>query len=204
MQRSEPSEETLLGISNIPDILAYPRILDFEDIPEIKGQFVYVIKKFVEEGLAIVIYRDIKEGDVYLSVGDFDGNPVDLTDTQHQLYTAAIEFVQHESSKFVAMMKVAQIQKVILYISVDKNSWELVDLRTSLNKFYGPGMIRDLFSKIFPTQDVIKTITLDEATLEAIKQGRGSYKGDLILKCSKFKTVARGKELLPLYARVNR
>lgn len=204
MQQSEPLGEISPGISNVPAILAYPRILDFKDIPEVKGQFVYVIRKYVEEGLAIVIYRDIDGGDVYLSVGDFDGKPVDLTDANHPLYSPALEFVQHESSKFVAMMKVARIQKLILYISISKDNWELVDLRTSLDKFYGPGMIRDLFSKIFPTQDVIKTVTLDEATLEAIKKGKGSYKGDLILKCSKFKTVTRDKELLPLYARIER
>jgi len=204
MQQSEPLEETSSGTSNVPTILAYPRILDFEDIPEIEGQFVYVIRHYVEEGLAIVIYRDLREGDVYLSVGDFDGKPIDLTDEKHPLYSAALEFVQHESSKFVAMMKVARIEKMILYISVNKDDWELVDLRSSLDKFYGPGMIRDLFSKIFPTQDVIKTVALDETVLEAIKRGKGSYKGDLILKCSKFKTVGRGRELLPLYARVKR
>jgi hypothetical protein len=202
MQQPEQPTTTLPGLSNVPSLLAYPRILDLDDIPEIEGQFVYVIKKYVEEGLSVVIYREA--GEVYLSLGDFDGNQIELSDEKHPLQKSALEFVQHESSKFVAMMKITGITKIILYISVNDDSWELVDLRASLDKFYGPGMIRDLFGKIFPTQTAVKTATLDEETLNAIKRGKGSYEGDLILKCSKFKTVARGKELLPLYARITR
>ncbi len=65
-------------------------------------------------------------------------------------------------------------------------------------------MIRDLFSKIYPTQEVVKTIALNDDVLKAIENGSGSYKGNLILKCSKFKTVVRGNELLPLYAKIIR
>lgn len=204
MPQSEPTEATSSGMSEIPDILAYPRILKLQEIPEIEGQFVYVIKKYPEDGLAIVIYRNVNEGDVYISIGDFDGNPIDLTNKNTPLQAAALDFVTHDSSKFVAIMKTAKITKMILYVSVEGNELRLVDLRASLNKFYGPGMIRDLFSKIYPTQEVVKTIALDEDTLKAIKRGEGSYKGNLILKCSKFKTIVRGKELLPLYAKVER
>ena len=204
MQQSEPIKTTLSGMSDVPDLLAYPRVLNFADIPEIKGQFVYVIKAYKEEGLTIVIHRDLKEGNLFLKIGDFDGEDIDLNDLKNPLREAAWEFAQQESPKFAAMMKYAKIQKMIVYISVNGDSWELVDLRTSLNKFYGPGMIRDLFGQMFPTQDVVKTIALDEPTLEAILKGKGSYSGDLILKCSKFKTVARGKELLPMYAKIVR
>jgi hypothetical protein len=204
MQSSERKATTSSGISEIPGTLAYPRILNLEEIPEIEGQFAYVIRAYPEDGLAITIYRDIKNGEVYLSNNDFDGNPIDLSDENHPYMWAAMDFAQHDSSKFVAIMKSASIKQIILYISVDGDELKLVDLRTSLNKFYGPGMIRDLFSKIYPTQEVIKTIALDEATLDTIKRGKGSYEGDLILKCSKFKTIVRGKEMLPLYARINR
>ena len=204
MQQSEHTEATSSGTSKVPAPLAYPRILDLEDIPEIKGQFCYVIKGYPENGLAITIYRDIEEGSVYLSINDWDGNAINLADENHPYQWAAIDFAQNDSSKFVAIMQSAAIVKMILYISVDGDDLKLVDLRASLNKFYGPGMIRDLFAKIYPTQDVVKTIALDEATLEAIERGEGSYKGNLILKCSKFKTIVREKEMLPLYARVTR
>ena len=204
MQPLEHKETTSSGTFNVPESLSYPRILDLEDIPEIEGQFVYVIKRHPEDGLAITIARDIANGEVYLSINDFDGKPIDLTNENHPFQWAALDFAQQDSSKFVSVMRSANIQKVILYIVVDNGELKLVDLRASLNKFYGPGMIRDLFGKIYPTQDVIKTIALDEKTLEAIKRGEGSYEGDLILKCSKFKTIIREKEMLPLYARVVR
>ena len=204
MQQSEPKGATSSGTFNIPESLAYPRILDLEDIPEVQGQFVYIIKGYPENGLAITIARDIKSGEVYLAINDFDGNPVDLTDENHPYQWAALDFAQQDSSKFVSIMRSASIQKIILYISVDGNELKLVDLRGSLNKFYGPGMINDLFSRIYPTQEVIKVTALDEQVLDAIKRGEGSYAGDLVLKCSKFKTIIREKEMLPLYARVTR
>jgi len=204
MQSSEHKEIISSGTSKVPDALAYPRILMLKDVPEVEGQFVYVLKAYPEDGLAITIFRDVKEGEVYLSINDFDGNPIDLTNENHKYQWAAMDFAQNDSSKFVAIMKSAGIQKVILYVSVDDEDLRLVDMRISLNKFYGPGMIKDLFGKIYPTQEIIKTISLDENVLNAVKRGEGSYKGNLILKCSKFKTIIRGKEMLPLYARIAR
>jgi hypothetical protein len=204
MQHSEHTETTSSGTSNVPSALPYPRTLPLDQIPEIHGQLVYVIRAYPENGLSVVIYRDLKEGDVYLSLSDWDGNPIDLRNENHPYYEAAVDFAQHDSSKIVAMMKTLGIDKLVLYISVDGDELRLVDLRASLDKFYGPGMIRDLFSKSYPTQEVVKVVALDENVLEAVKRGEGSFKGNLILKCSKFKTVIRGKELLPLYAKVDR
>jgi len=45
---------------------------------------------------------------------------------------------------------------------------------------------------------------LTDDVIKAIKEGKGSYKGDLILKCSAFKTIVRNKNLLPLYAKIIR
>lgn len=204
MQRSEHKETTSSGTFKPPSALAYPKILELKDIPEIEGQFVYIIKGYPEDGLAITISRNLKSDEVYLSINDWDGQPIDLSDKDHLYQWAAIDFATHDSPNFVAIMRSANISKMILYVAVDGEELILVDLRTSLNKFYGPGMIRDLFSKIYPTQEVIKTIALDENTLDAVKAGKGSYEGNLILKCSKFKTITRGKELLPLYAKVIR
>lgn len=204
MQYSEHKETTSSGTFKPPSSLAYPKILELKDVPEIEGQFVYVIEGYPEDGIAITISRDLKNDEVYLSINDWDGQPVDLTDKNHPYQWAALDFATHDSSNFVGIMRSANIHKMILYISIDEEELKLVDLRTSLNKFYGPGMIRDLFAKIYSTQEVIKTIALDENTLDAIKIGKGSYEGNLILKCSKFKTITRGKELLPLYAKVIR
>ena len=69
MQPLEPMATTLSGMSKVPDALAYPRILTLNEVPEIEGQFVYVIKAYPEDGLAITIFRDQEE--VYLSINDF-------------------------------------------------------------------------------------------------------------------------------------
>lgn len=204
MQQSEPKGMLSSGLSEIPTLIAYPRTLELKQIPEIKDQFVYVIKGYTEQGLTVMICRDLNSGEVFLSIGDFDANPIDLTNDANPLQKIAIEFARNDSPGVIGLMKVAKISQLILYIAVYEKQPILVDLRISQNKFYGPGMIRDLFSKVYPTQEVIKTIALSQDTIEAINRGEGSYQGDLILKTSAFKTVTRGNELLPMYARVIR
>ena len=217
MRPLDQSAATPSGISEIPDLLPYPKILSLEEIEEdIKGQFVYVIRGYKQEGLSVVIKRGDSNGNefVYLKIGDFDGRDIDLTDESHPLQPAALFFAEQASADFVEMMRILRIPQVLLYISIsdlvidDKGNyeadWELVDLRTSLNKFYGPGMIKDLFSKVFPTQEVMKVTNVTPEVLSAIYKNEGSYKGDLVLKCSKFKTITRGKEMIPLYASVHR
>jgi hypothetical protein len=204
MQQSEPKGTTSSGLSEVPSLIAYPRVLELKQIPEIKDQFVYVIKGYVEQGIAVMIYRNLDSGEVFLSIGDFDANPIDLTNETNPLQKFALEFAHNDSPRVIGLMKVARISKLIMYIAVYEEKPILVDLRTSQNKFYGPGMIRDLFSKVYPTQEVIKTVALSQDTIQAINRGEGSYKGDLILKTSAFKTVTRGNELLPMYAKVIR
>jgi len=204
MQQLEPKGTPSSGLSEIPSLIAYPRVLELKQIPEIKEQFVYVIKGYVEQGLTIMVYRDLNSGEVFLSIGDFDANPIDLSNESNPLQKFAIEFARNDSPRIIGLMKVARISKLILYIAVYGEEPILVDLRTSQNKFYGPGMIRDLFSKVYPTQEVVKTIALNQNTMEAINRGEGSYQGDLILKTSAFKTITRGNELLPMYAKVIR
>jgi len=204
MQQSEHKETPSSGTSNVPGLLAYPRTLSLKELPEIKDEFVYVIKGYIEQGLTIMIYREVDSGDVYLGFGDFDANPINMADEKHPLQRLALEFASDDAPRVISLMKVARIPQLIMYLSLNDGKLSLVDLRTSLNKFYGPGMIRDLFSKVYPTQEVLKLVTLDQNTIEAIGRGKGSYKGDLILKTSAFKTVKRGNDMLPMYARIER
>lgn len=204
MQPLERLATTSSGLSNLPSILSYPKILSLDDLrSEIANQFVYVIRAYVEQGLAVVIKRESDQ--VFLVIGDWDGNPIPLAEGSHPLREMAISFVQRESPKFVEMMRILGIPQAMFYISaISDTDWKLVDLRVSLNNFHGPGMIRDIFSKVFPTQEVLKTVVLNPDVLDAIQRNEGTYSGELILKCSKFKTVQRNTELLPLYARVHR
>lgn len=204
MQSKEQQGVISSGLSDLPSLIAYPRIPTLKEVEEeINGQFVYVIEGYVEEGLCVLIKRNSKNDEVFLKIGDFDGNPVTLIE-EHPLQEAALRFASEESSNFVEMMRMLGIDQMIFYISVSDSGMKLVDLRASLDKFYGPGMINDLFSKVFPIQKTIKTTNVTAEVLSAIYNNEGSFQGDIILKCSKFKTVVKGQELLPLYAKVIR
>lgn len=202
MQPSKHTETQQSGLSELPSILSYPEILNFDQVPEIKGQFVYVIEDYPDQGLAIMIKRN--DGLVHLGLGDWEGQTIDFEKSDHPLYPAAHLFATEHAPKFIEMMRLLKIDQLMVYIAVGQDDWELVDLRASLDKFYGPGMIRDLFSAVFPTQTIRTIVSLDDSALQALTKGKGSYEGDLVLKCSKFKTIVREKRLLPLYARVTR
>ena len=99
------------------------------------------------------------------------------------------------------MMQAIQLDQAIFYIVKD-DVYRLVDIRLSVDKFSGPGMVRDLFYKVVNTQEVISVINLDQDAIDAIIDGRGSYSGKLILKSSAFHTVYRDDKVMPLYATV--
>ena len=184
----------------LPDILSYPEIQKLEKIPEIRDQFVYVLKAYPLKGLAVLAYR--KDENIYWRFGDFNGKLIDPT--SNKFVTA---FMNGYSSKLVELMKTAGIPQAQFYVAAERGGHlRLVDMRTSLNKFAGPGMLRDLCGKIMDTQEVIKTIQLTPDVLEAIQAGTGNYTGGIILKTSTFKTITKGVapklNMYPMYARV--
>jgi hypothetical protein len=188
-----------MTLPTLPAILAYPEIQKFDLLPEIIDQFVYVIKSYPNKGLTILIYR--KDEYVYFKFGDFAGKIANPTNNKHIKL-----FMEKYSAKFVGLMTTARIPQAIYYVVIENDAMRLVDVRVSLNKFAGPGMLRDLYGKIIDTQEVLKTIQLNSETIEAIKKGTGTYKGGLILKTSVFKTVTRGNTpklmMYPMYAKV--
>ena len=187
--------------TQLPSLLAYPDIPTLDEIPEIAGQFVYVVKNYATKGLDVLIFRDNEE--VFIRFGNFSGTVINHTD-KTKIAKMAMEFMEKYSSKFVTFMSSAKIKQAIYYIVRDKKTLRLIDMRTSLNKFAGPGMLRDLYSAIIDTQEVIKTITMTDDTLKAAKNGTGSFK-NAILKTSTFKTATRGSKpnliMVPMYAR---
>jgi hypothetical protein len=205
MPLSKSSKTPQSGLSEVITPLSYPRILDLKDIPEIAGKFVYVIRGYPEDGLAVTIKRDPAKDDVWVIVSDWDGNNIPLNDAKHPLQGMAMGFVRSDSPKFIEVMRLLKIPQAIFYLSANKDGeFTLVDVRTSLNKFCGPGMVKELFSKVVNTQEILSTTYLTPEVMSGIQNNVGSYQGDLILKTSAFKTIQRGKEMLPLYARVKR
>lgn len=188
------------GTSN-PEFISYPRVLNLEDIPEIQEQYVYIVRGYEEAGLCVLINRH--KGDVAIRAADWDANIIDLSEKgKQQDYFQ--KFIADNSLNIVNFLIAAKIQKVLLYITVEQEELILTDARISLDKFVGPGMLRDLFGKFIHTQDVIEIATLDDNLFKSIQEGRGKYDCDLMLKTSRFKTIIRDSEMLPLYARVKR
>ncbi len=189
----------------LPSILAYPRILDVEQVPELVGpgpprHLVYVLRDYADDGLTVVIRRHPATDKINVQLGNFDGENL-LKDSV--LGGISAEFMSDDVYKFIGLMKALRLEQAIFYLAYD-GELRLVDIRLSLDKFCGPGMIRDLFGKIYPIQDIVKVVPLDENELANIKAGKEPYAGNLIIKCSTFKTITRGKEMLPLYARIRR
>lgn len=189
----------LSGLSELPGILSYPKALPLAEVPEMRGQYVYVIRGYIDEGFTLVVRRDTVNDRVNILVGDFGGNNIA---TGEQLDGRIAEFLVAKVPNLVGMLKLLKIEQIIFYLAISGTGLMLVDVRLSLDKFCGPGMVRDLFSKVMDIQQTIKIVQLDEPTLEAIKAGEGEFSGPLILKCSRFKTITRGQDLLPLYATV--
>lgn len=196
----------LKQLPKLPDLLPYPDIAEFDSLPEINDKFVYVIKAYQLCGITVLIY--MKDGNVFIRSGDFDGKIINPTNSNVILSDLVRKFINNYSGKIINLMSAVNISQAIYYIINDNGVLRLVDLRTSINKFAGPGMVRDLYSKIIDTQEIIKTVRLTPDIIQAIKNGSGNFAGDLILKSSAFKTVTRGKspnlKMLPMYALVKR
>lgn len=171
----------MVCMMEIPDVLSYPNILDVEDVPEIAERYVYAIRGYELSGVTVLAF--IKDDQIGIRVGDWDGNVLDprkLDDKYHSYI--------NKISKLMYAAKIAQAQ---FYFS----GYTLVDIRTSVNQFVGPGMIKDLCENIMQTQEVISIGSLNEEFLAGLREY--NY---IILKHSSFKIIIRENEAIPLYA----
>lgn len=186
-----------VSIPQLPTLLSYPKVLTLDEMPELAGKFVYFIRGYTLQGLAVLIVR--QKDDVYMRIGDWDGKVINPSDSE-----AATTFVKKHSPHFISLMSSAKIQQAIFYMSVSGQDIRLVDIRMSLNKFSGPGMVRDLFAKIIDTQEVIKIDNLTPEAMQAIKNNSGTFTGDLMIKPSAFKVVEHDRIMYPMYGLVKR
>lgn len=187
-------------------LFAYPTLLPLSSTPEIKGALVYVIKHYGTDGLSVVVERKPVEKDVELNIryGDWRGNKTDIA-VDNQASRAALFFQDQYLKKTIELMRLMRMQAIQLYLVVGQTDLMLTDIRQHQHKLSGPGMVRDIFGRMLPTQDVKKVEHLDDVMLAAIDAGFGSYEGNLILKPSAFKTVERTElGLCPLYVEVLR
>ena len=104
------------------------------------------------------------------------------------------------------MMRLTQLDQAQFFFNIDDNGLCLFDVQLSLNKHAGPGMIKDVFGKIFRTPDTLKMEIIDERALEYIQKGTGAYEGDLLIKPSRFRMYhdQEANTYSPLYVEVRR
>lgn len=196
-------------VAKLPHVLPYPSLLPFETTPSIHDIFCYVVRHYGGNGLSVLIYRQPKEDQVVTIFGDWYGNNIDLVGNQNpnRLTTLALQFAQSDSLPlFLQTMRLTRVEQVQFFFGIDEMDLVLVDMQVALNKFASPGMIADIFGRIYRTQEVLKMELIDERAIEFIKKGTGSYEGDIILKPSRFRLYhdAEANTFQPLYAEMKR
>lgn len=167
------------GTFDMPSLLAYPEIKPIEQVPSIIGLFCYAVESY-EPSYCCLIKRH--GGEAGITLGDWDGN--------------------HAASEGVLKDKVPKLLKLMSHVGLEQaqfffsSSNQLVDVQLSLNKFIGPGMLRDLFNGIVPVQRIL---AIDTMTPEKIEEMSGN---SIILKPSRFRYYEVDGVITPLYARI--
>jgi len=137
-------------------------------------------------------------------VGDWDGNVVPLDDVSHPLSGLAKTCLDTVSVLSYRVVRGIGLDKAILYFATSGDGLVLVDVRVSLNKFVGPGMLQDVWGKVLRTQEIISIEVLKDAVFDSIVAGREPYSPSLILKPSRFRYASVGNDPVPLYVEVMR
>ena len=187
----------------LPDPVPYSHFFKFEDRPEFRNMFVYVLRYFPEaDGFQLVINRS--SGILTVRVADFLGNLLDPTKTI-SLTKHISEFTEKYLTRLTDIMKLVGIRQAIFYISISDIA-RLVDMRLSLNKMCGPGYLQDFFGKAgMPVQEIVgKPILLNDENLKKIQSGVEYPDNKYIIKPSVFKSIIQGNDLIPLYGVISR
>lgn len=166
----------------------------------LKNVLCYVVRKYSDDGLSVLISR--KSEDIAVIFGDWHGNLYDIREDKPTTIMCK-KFMEEYLNNVYSLMKYINIDMLQMFVDTT-NEFTLVDIQLSLNKYTGPGMLRDVFDPIIRTQEVMVIEPMDDRALEAIKHGTGTYEGDLILKPSKFRLYEDGGSYYPHYVSVIR
>jgi hypothetical protein len=182
----------------MPVLLSYPRLISLIEAKEIKNVLCYILRHYGRNGLSVLISRQpdpqTKEIRIGTTFGDWNGHCFDGDGDKSALLR---DFLAGTWQVLLQTMRLIKLPQAQFYFAAPKldgiraSELVLVDIQLALNKFAGPGLIRDLFGKVLHVQEAVKIEALDDHTLAAIRDGAGSYASSLIIKPSKFRTVER-------------
>ena len=173
----------------MPDFLQYPTIKDISDTPELKGVFSYIIHGYTPKYGILISRQKSDDGfGVGVHIDGFNAQ-IDKKRKEQLLATTA--------KTLIATMGVIGVQQAEFYFD---DTDALIDMQISINKFIGPGMLRDLFSKSVMTQRIIEIGVVDDEKIKQIKTDRSKYPKHVIIKPSRFRLASNS--LLPAYASI--
>ena len=186
------------GTFEAPTLLPLPRPIPVDEFPGIAGMFCYIIKHYGYTGVSLLISRS--NGDICIRIGDWNGNVIDI----NKATSNEIECLTVRAPIALRVMQHIGLQQAIFYFADTLDGLVLSDVRLSLNKFAGPGMLNDIFGKVFKTQDVLSIEKLSEPIVGSLMAGTGDYDCDIILKPSRFRCASVGDDPVPLYVEITR
>ena len=164
----------------LPDIIDYPEFFKINNNLNIfNNVYGYIIKPYELNGDAL--YIGFRKGYVFYRLADFYSNILNITESP----------IINKLPVLANILFTSKIPECLLYFSGDV----LVDMMVSANKFVGPGMLRDIFGKIFKIQEIIEIVTLNDEI-------RDKYK-DMFFKPSKFKFINEDGLIRPMYGVIN-
>jgi len=168
----------------VPDLLRHHKPIPFGDGALIHNIFCYIVKHYGNSGFSILVNRT-KAGDVAAVIGDWNGNKYDIPKLQESK-PEIFEFFEKNLSLILAIMKTIGLGQAQYFFAAG-DTMQLVDIQISLNKFLGPGMLKDVFGRIFNIQETVSIEVVDDSIMKAIVNREGIYGQDLILKPNKFR-----------------
>ncbi len=176
------------GTFELPEMLPLEDASPISKIPMIIGQFCYILKDY-KPGLSVVMRFDGEHSG--FSIGDWTGNHYTPESKEWPQCAELLMKVHSPILQTLINIKVPQAQ---FYFD---NEGKLVDMRTSINKFVGPGMLRDIFGNLLPIQETIEIVQVTDEKIDEVKKNGGA-----IVKPSMFKTMVVKNDPVPLYARI--
>lgn len=170
----------------LPDFVDYPELFNVKDYQVLfNNLYSYIIKPYsIDSGYSL--YLGFRDDNIFIRLADLKSNELNFSNSNNK---NVLKYVD----KLFNIMSTAKIRESCFYFS-DSNNPVLVDVMVSSNKFLGPGMIRDVYSKIMPTQEILDIKQLSTSNFN-------DFSGKIV-KPSRFKYVIEDKCFRPLYGTI--
>jgi hypothetical protein len=169
----------------IPTLLPYlKKFFGPAEMKLLAGKACYYIEPYPLEGTSVIIY--LASGAFNIRIGKFDGSILNVKTLKDQFDR---DLLAKHVPKLIKLMKFSKIFQAQYFFSERR----LVDVQVSLNKFIGPGMLKDLFGKILETQKIIKIAPATEEDMKGVTA---------VIKPSSFKTMMVEDGPVPLYCKI--